>query len=90
MVSIVAFQAVDPGSIPGHRNFFFMLFCTKIFFFFQESKMWPLLALFLALLSPTVLSLELEVLNEWNLLDLNIPYDYGLINNFRYADNAKP
>ena len=25
MVSIVAFQAVDPGSIPGHRRFFF--FC---------------------------------------------------------------
>jgi hypothetical protein len=23
MVSIVAFQAVDPGSIPGPRNFFF-------------------------------------------------------------------
>ena len=22
MVSIVAFQAVDPGSIPGHRNSF--------------------------------------------------------------------
>ena len=22
MVSIVAFQAVDPGSIPGHRTFF--------------------------------------------------------------------
>ena len=89
MVSIVAFQAVDPGSIPGHRNFFLMLFVLKSCFF-QESKMWPLLALFLALLSPTVLSLELEVLNEWNLLDLNIPYDYGLINNFRYADNAKP
>ncbi|KAJ3646741.1 hypothetical protein Zmor_024315 [Zophobas morio] len=50
--------------------------------------MWPLLALFLALLSPTVLSLELEVLNEWNLLDLNIPYDYGLINNFRPETNV--
>ena len=23
MVSMVAFQAVDPGSIPGHRNFIF-------------------------------------------------------------------
>ena len=23
MVSIAAFQAVDPGSIPGRRNFFF-------------------------------------------------------------------
>ena len=26
MVSIAAFQAVDPGSIPGRRNFFFF-FC---------------------------------------------------------------
>ena len=25
MVSIVAFQAVDPGSIPGHRTFFFVV-----------------------------------------------------------------
>ena len=25
MVSIVAFQAVDPGSIPGHRTLFFRL-----------------------------------------------------------------
>ena len=25
MVSIAAFQAVDPGSIPGRRNFFFFL-----------------------------------------------------------------
>ena len=25
MVSIAAFQAVDPGSIPGRRNFFFYL-----------------------------------------------------------------
>ena len=24
MVSIAAFQAVDPGSIPGRRNFFFL------------------------------------------------------------------
>ena len=26
MVSIAAFQAVDPGSIPGQRRWFFMLF----------------------------------------------------------------
>jgi hypothetical protein len=26
MVSIAAFQAVDPGSIPGHRNFFVHFF----------------------------------------------------------------
>ena len=26
MVSIAAFQAVDPGSIPGRRNFFFFFF----------------------------------------------------------------
>jgi hypothetical protein len=29
MVSIAAFQAVDPGSIPGPRNFF-GLFATKL------------------------------------------------------------
>lgn len=27
MVSIAAFQAVDPGSIPGRRSFLFCLFC---------------------------------------------------------------
>jgi hypothetical protein len=32
MVSIVAFQAVDPGSIPGHRNIF--LYLIKIIYFF--------------------------------------------------------
>ena len=26
MVSIAAFQAVDPGSIPGRRNIFFLFF----------------------------------------------------------------
>ncbi len=32
MVSIAAFQAVDPGSIPGHRNFFAgLIIITKIF-----------------------------------------------------------
>ena len=30
MVSIVAFQAVDPGSIPGHRTFFLLLKTPKI------------------------------------------------------------
>ena len=30
MVSIAAFQAVDPGSIPGRRNFF--LFLVSFFF----------------------------------------------------------
>ncbi len=30
MVSIDAFQALDPGSIPGHRTFFFF----SLFFFF--------------------------------------------------------
>ena len=33
MVSIAAFQAVDPGSIPGQRRWFFMLFFDKQFFF---------------------------------------------------------
>ena len=35
MVSIAAFQAVDPGSIPGPRNFFFFVF---FFFFVLEKK----------------------------------------------------
>ena len=34
MVSIAAFQAVDPGSIPGRRNFFFFFF----FFFFLKGR----------------------------------------------------
>ena len=29
MVSIAAFQAVDPGSIPGRRNFNFLFFQKK-------------------------------------------------------------
>ena len=29
MVSIAAFQAVDPGSIPGRRNFLLVLFYLK-------------------------------------------------------------
>ena len=28
MVSIVAFQAVDPGSIPGHRTLFLLKLCA--------------------------------------------------------------
>ena len=36
MVSIVAFQAVDPGSIPGRRIIFFEFFFyhTEFFFYF--------------------------------------------------------
>ena len=30
MVSMVAFQAVDPGSIPGHRNFVYKISTNKI------------------------------------------------------------
>jgi hypothetical protein len=30
MVSIAAFQAVDPGSIPGHRNFLERKNCVMI------------------------------------------------------------
>ena len=39
MVSIVAFQAVDPGSIPGHRTFFciFFFFLVKHFFIFLKT-----------------------------------------------------
>ena len=29
MVSIAAFQAVDPGSIPGRRNFDFFIFVIR-------------------------------------------------------------
>jgi hypothetical protein len=31
MVSIAAFQAVDPGSIPGHRMFFKLFLANWIF-----------------------------------------------------------
>ena len=34
-VSIVAFQAVDPGSTPGQRTFFF-LHCQIVFFIFRS------------------------------------------------------
>lgn len=39
-VSMVAFQAVDPGSIPGWRMFFFLTFflCPTFHFFFLMSK----------------------------------------------------
>ena len=30
MVSIDAFQALDPGSIPGHRKLFSLVFCQPI------------------------------------------------------------
>ena len=30
MVSIVAFQAVDPGSIPGHRTFFYSYLIVRL------------------------------------------------------------
>ena len=30
MVSIAAFQAVDPGSIPGRRNFFFFYLMIRL------------------------------------------------------------
>ena len=40
MVSIVAFQAVDPGSTPGqrtfHNNFFHFLNCTYMYLFLKE------------------------------------------------------
>ena len=32
MVSMVAFQAVDPGSIPGHRTFCFLFFFLSFYF----------------------------------------------------------
>ena len=33
MVSIAAFQAVDPGSIPGHRKEIFFFFLQSIYYF---------------------------------------------------------
>ena len=35
MVSIAAFQAVDPGSIPGRRSFFISFFQWAIMIFLQ-------------------------------------------------------
>ena len=37
VVSIAAFQAVDPGSIPGQRTVFFLLFPLISTFFFGIS-----------------------------------------------------
>ena len=41
MVSIVAFQAVDPGSIPGHRTFFciFFFFSRETFFYIFKDNL---------------------------------------------------
>lgn len=36
MVSIAAFQAVDPGSIPGHRNFFILRYSTTTKIHFES------------------------------------------------------
>ena len=47
VVSIAAFQAVDPGSIPGRRNgfsfffFFFFLFVINVSYFLRE-QLWKL------------------------------------------------
>ena len=37
MVSIVAFQAVDPGSIPGHRTFYSITFIQESFYLVRGS-----------------------------------------------------
>ena len=44
MVSIVAFQAVDPGSIPGHRRGFIFIF--KICCIFSLNNLFILLLSF--------------------------------------------
>ena len=38
MVSMVAFQAADPGSIPGQDNYFFCLFDFINFFMMEDEK----------------------------------------------------
>ncbi|KAJ3617558.1 hypothetical protein MTP99_007270 [Tenebrio molitor] len=50
--------------------------------------MWQHATIFLTVLSSGVLSLELEVVNQWNLIDFNFPYDYNLIKNFRPETNV--
>ena len=40
MVSIAAFQAVDPGSIPGRRNFSFRDWNEKGGVLFSDSLIW--------------------------------------------------
>ena len=40
MVSIVAFQAIDPGSIPGQRIFYLFLNMFLFFFSFHFFKHW--------------------------------------------------
>ena len=38
MISIAAFQAIDPGSIPGHRIFFEMMFSPFVRFIVNFQK----------------------------------------------------
>ena len=38
MVSIAAFQAVDPGSIPGHRRNLLSLFATTFFSIYEDEE----------------------------------------------------
>ena len=43
VVSIVAFQAIDPGSIPGHRKTtFFYLLKLRIFLRSTKNRLWTL------------------------------------------------
>ena len=44
MVSIVAFQAIDPGSIPGHRRVYFFILLIFIFLFKYIISSFPLLS----------------------------------------------
>jgi hypothetical protein len=56
MVSIVAFQAVDPGSIPGPRTLFFFFFFFCLLTLKKKSKVLPRLELGFSGSKPDVLT----------------------------------
>lgn len=60
---------------------------NPLYFFSEPTKMHKTLLLIFSIHTTLSQGLELEVINQWNFLDFNFPYDYGFINNFRWAHN---
>lgn len=61
------------------------LFINTTSFFPERPKMDKTLLLIFSIHTTLSLGLELEVINEWNFLDFNFPYDYGFVNSYRWA-----
>lgn len=51
----------------------------------KHSKMVRKILIVLSVCVVGSLNLELEVVNQWSFFDFNFPYDYDLINGFRYV-----